>query len=310
MTPDEFTNQELRLDTGNGHSLYVQDWGNKQATMPIIFLHGGPGSGCSDGQKQYFDPARQRVIFFDQRGSGLSTPKGSLEHNTTDKLIEDISRVADRIGFDDFVLVGGSWGACLALAYALRYPKRVRAMVLRGIFTGSQAEIDFLDKGGFRHFFPDVWQTLLDRTPKAHHKDPAAYHQKRMFGSDPAAAKESAFAISELEGSLVRLDDRHTVQNIEDFDPSGITVEIHYTANRCFMKDNYILDNAAKLHMPVWLVQGRYDMVCPPLTAHTLHERLPNSQLVWTTAGHSGSDRANYDVVRSILLSMADKADA
>ena len=302
MDKDQFTLSEQMLAVGHGHKLYVQDWGNKSAKVPIIFLHGGPGSGVSDKHRQMFDPKLQRVILFDQRGSGKSQPTGSLEHNTTADSVEDIEKIAQEYKLDKFVVVGGSWGACLGLAFALKYPKRVEALVLRGIFTGSQSEIDFIDKGHFRAFFPDVWDAYLARTPKRWHQNPGEYHAPRVLAGSKKAKLESTYAYSELEGSLIGLDDRHSPEPIKDFDLNSTRVEVHYLVNQCFMSDRYILDNAHKLKMPVHLIQGRYDMVCPPVTAYELHKQLPNSRLIWTTAGHSGNDRANYDLVRSICM--------
>ena len=255
--------QETYLEVGDGHSLYIHDWGNKTARLPILFLHGGPGGGCSDGQKQLFDPASQRVIFFDQRGSGKSLPKGSLDHNTTDDLIEDINKITDHLNVKTFIINGGSWGACLALAYSLKYPQKVHAIVLRGIFTGSQRELDWLDKGEYRHFFPDVWSTFFAATPKQYQNNPNAYHYAQALGTDELAAKKSIYAYANVEGALLSLDDRYKPDAFEDFDPAGERIEIHYLANKCFMPNRHILDNAHILNMPIWLVQGRYDFVCP-----------------------------------------------
>lgn len=304
MTPDEYTIQEMFVEVGDGHTLYVHDWGNKTAKIPIIFLHGGPGGGVKDRYKATFDPTQQRVIFFDQRGSGKSLPHGSLEHNTTTDMVEDIEKIAKHLKLKQFILTGGSWGSCLALAYGLAYPERVKAMVLRGIFTGSQAEIDYLDKGHFATHFPDVWDRYLDATPASHRDNPGAYHAKRMLGDDPQAALESAYAYGNVEGSLLSLDDRYTAPSKVDYDPTLSRLEMHYMANRCFLPDRFIMNNAHKLRMPIWLIQGRYDFVCPPVTAYELNEKLPNSQLIWTTAGHS-NDRPNYDANRTILLQMA-----
>jgi proline iminopeptidase len=301
MTPDKHTNQEFFLDVGDGHQLYVVDWGKADARLPIIFLHGGPGSGVNDRYKQRFVPEQQRLIFFDQRGAGKSLPKGSLKHNTTQDLVEDIEKLADHLGLQSFLITGGSWGSCLALAYALKYPKRIAGMVLSGIYTGSKAETAYLDNGGFRTFFPDVWETYLSRTPEEHHQNPSAFHYKQAFGKDKQAAKYSIYARAEMESALLSLDDRHTPGDFDEFEPDNMRIELHYLKHDCFMPDRYILDNAHKLKMPIWLVQGRYDMVCPPQTAYELHQKLPASQLIWTTAGH-GNDRPNYDVIRTLLL--------
>lgn len=302
MTPDAFTIQETFLDVGAGHELYIQDWGNKDAKVPVIYLHGGPGSGCSDGYKQGFDGNMQRVIFFDQRGSGRSLPKGSLKNNTTEEVVEDIEKIANHFKLKSFIIIGGSWGSCLGLAYALKYPRRVQAMILRGIFTGSKEETDYLDNGGFRAFFPDVWDAYLARTPKANHQDPSAFHYKEMASGDHSRVKASTYAYGELEGSLLRLDDRHTAEDFDAFDPAGMKIELHYLQNLCFMPNNHLLDNAHKIKTPTWLVQGRYDMVCPPKTAYELNKRMPNSKLIFVQAGHSGGDRSIYEVTRALLL--------
>jgi len=303
MTPDEFTIAETFIDVGDGHKLYVQDWGNKEARLPILFLHGGPGVGVKNKYRQQFEPKIQRVIFFDQRGSGKSLPKGSLKENTTSKLVEDIEKIADSLKLEQFIITGGSWGSCLALAYSLKHPKRIHAMVLRGIFTGSKSEIEWLDKGRFETFFPDVWQKFESSVPASHSSTPTAYHFKMALGGDKLEAKKSAYAYENLEGALLSLDDRYTPEDFDEYDPSGIRIEIHYLVNDCFMPDRYILNNAHKLKMPIWLIQGRYDMVCPPKTAYRLHQKLPNSELIWATAGHT-NDRPIYDANRTILLQM------
>jgi len=298
MSPDQYTIKEQHLAVGDGHKLYVQEWGNPKAKRTFIFLHGGPGSGINDGYKAFFDPSTQHVIFFDQRGCGQSTPAGKLEANTTQDLVEDINKIADAYKIKTFTLVGGSWGSCLALAYGIAHPKRVEAMVLRGIFTGAQDEIDFIDKGYFSAFFPEVWEEFVQRAPEEFQDNPGAYHSAQALGKDLKAARKSAYAYSEMESSLLRLDDRHTPESIEDFDFYGARIEVHYLANRCFMPDMFIVNNASKLTMPIWIVQGRYDNVCPPMGAYRLHKALPNSQLSWTVAGHSGGERSNYDLTR------------
>lgn len=305
MSPDNFTLEERMLEVGSGHRLYVHRWGSKDAPEDIIFLHGGPGSGCSDRQKTLFDPTKQRVVFFDQRGSGKSQPYGSLQYNTTDDLVEDINKVSVAFGIKSFTLTGGSWGSCLALTYAIRYPAKVRRMVLRGLFTGRQSEIDFLNKGEVQRFFPEVWEQFSQSVPSEYRNDPATYHLPRILGSDPLAAKESAYAFARLEGAVVKLDDRSSIEVFEHFDPVPTTIECHYLAHACFLPEGYILKNATALTMPIQLVQGRYDFVCPPYTAYELAQKLPNASLTWTTAGHLGHDRANWEVVRALLQTSA-----
>jgi proline iminopeptidase len=308
MTPDQHTAKEFFIEVGNGHQLYVHDWGNKRAKLPIIFLHGGPGSSnCRDKNKMLFDPGVQRVIFFDQRGAGRSMPYGSIKHNTTQDLVEDIEKIATHLKLKKFVLTGGSWGSTLALAYGLKYPKRVAAMVLDGIFTGSQSEIDWLDKGGFRSIFPDAWERYVQATPKSHQHNPSAYHFKRILSDDADAARVSGYAYETMEGSVMNLDDRFAYADPTEYDPSGVRIEVHYLANRCFMPDRHLLQHARKLPMPIWLVQGRYDIVCPPVTAYELDQKLPNSHLIFTVSNHR-SEHETYNVTRTILAQLTEKS--
>ena len=271
-------------------------------------LHGGPGSASRDSHKARFDPTRQRVIFHDQRGCGRSTPYGSLEANTTQHLIEDITLRADKLDIRKFILNGGSWGACLSLAYAVEHPDRVAAMVLQGIFTGSQREIDWLDKGMFRIFHPEAWQRYLQATPEAHHDDPSAHHFARILGDDPQAASASGHAYESLEGAVMNLDDRFKADPTEGFDPAGIRTEVHYMRNHCFLPDRHIMQNAHKLTMPVWLVQGRYDMVCPPATAYDLVQALPEGEVIWTIDGHHAGHES-WNAIRTILLQLTINHD-
>lgn len=305
MNPDQFTISETMLDVGNGHSLYVQDWGNKKAKTTFIFLHGGPGSGCSDSHKLYFNPDKNRVIFFDQRGSGQSLPYGELKHNKTKDLIGDINQIAKRFKLKEFVLVGGSWGSTLAMAYGLAEPKKVKAMVLRGLFTGSKREIDFLEKGSVKDFYPEVWQAFLNHTPKKYHSDPTSFHIPRLLGDNPQIIFTSAYAMSLLQLSVMSLDDRHSSYLIDEFDPVPTRIEVSYSSKLCHMPDNYILKNAHKLTMPTFLIQGRYDMICRPVIAYELHNKMPNSSLIWTLAGHSGRDRANFEATQTAIASFA-----
>lgn len=286
MERDEYTNDELMLAVGSGHKLYVQDWGNKLAKNVIISLHGGPGDGTNDRHKLSFSPWRDRVIFFDQRGAGKSAPHGSLKNNTTQDLIEDISKIADKLEVEKFILQGYSWGSTLALAYALEYPERVSALVIGGIFDGSKRQASWTDDGEFSRFYPEVWQTYLERTPKEHRQNPSKYHFDKVLNGAAEEQKKSAYAYDCLEGGIFKLDDRFSPQPFADFDPAGIKTEMYYLSNGCFLPDGYILKNAHKLTMPVYIVQGRYDIVCPPETAYRLHKELPNSELYWVISGH------------------------
>ncbi len=300
MTPDAYTIRETFLDVGDGHTLYIHDWGNKAVKTPIISLHGGPGGRSRDRHKLPYDPRTQRVVFFDQRGCGKSLPYGSLRHNTTQKLIEDIQKITNHLNLKQYIVTGSSWGSCLALAYTLEHPEHVKALVLSGLFTGSQAEIDWIDKGAFRTFYPDAWDRYLAATPQSHRTDPGTYHYQRVMGDSADAARESSYAYATLEGDVLSLDDRHTSEAIDEYDPAPIRIEMHYMQKRCFMPDNYILNNAHQLTNPVWLVQGRYDMVCPPITAYTLSQRLPECELLWTISGHQ-AEHESQSLIRTII---------
>lgn len=304
MIPDNYTIQELMISTGDGHELYVQDWGNPDAATPVIFLHGGPGAASSDRHKGYFDPTSQRVIFFDQRGAGRSTPTGSLKHNTTQHLVADIQLIAEHFKLDSFILTGRSWGSCLALVYSYLHPEQVAGLVIGGVFTARNSEIDFTVKGGFRPFYPEVWADFCQTVPASYRDNPFVWHEARILGDDTEKARESAFAVSNMENALLRLDDRSYRGDFESFDPSGTIIETYYMTNKCFIDDGIILKNAALLTMPVTIIQGRYDMVCPPETAYELAKKLPHARLIWTLGGHSGNDRETWQLTRQAIREM------
>jgi proline iminopeptidase len=305
MTPDQFTNKEFFIEVGNGHQLYVYDWGNPKG-LPIIFLHGGPGSQIKDGKKALFDPRKHHVVFFDQRGCGKSLPSGGLDHNTTPDLIHDISLIADQVKFKQFVLYGSSWGSCLALAYAIAQPKRVKSMVLASIYTGTRFENDWVGKGQFRTHYPEVWERYLGRTPKAYHEDPSSYHYKNVLGDNEQLAASSALAVEELEHGIMALGDPGPALDPSTFDPTSARIYTHYMSNNCFMEEGHILKNAPKLSMPIWLVHGRFDMCCPPISAYDLNKKLPNSNLIWAISNHS-AEHENFSLLRTILLQLAEK---
>ncbi|HSH18070.1 MAG TPA: alpha/beta fold hydrolase [Candidatus Saccharimonadales bacterium] len=304
MTPDEYTIQETHIEVGDGHRLYVQDWGNEGAAMPVLSLHGGPGTPCSDSHKDYFNGSRQRAIFFDQRGTGRSTPYGSLENNTTQHLIEDITKILDSLKINEAVLMGGSWGSCLALTFAIAHPERVKALVLYGVLTGRQEEMDWLNQAGYRTFYPDAWQAYLARTPMEQHDDPTAYHFEQILGSDETASKASAYAYNALDSAVMKLDDRFKPGPIDAFDPVPARIQAHYFTNSHFLPDGHIMDNTHALTIPVYMVQGRYDMVCPPSNAYNLARKLPQAELIWATSGHT-PERESENVLRSILLELS-----
>jgi proline iminopeptidase len=300
MTPDEFTNRELMLDVGDGHQLYVQDWGKADAKTPIIYLHGGPGNGCDNRDKRGFEARRQRVIFHDQRGAGKSLPTGSLEHNTTQDLVADIEKITQHLALEQGVLVGGSWGSTLALMYGIAHPEQVTGMVLNGVFTATRAELDWLAGGGWRKFFPEIWETYIASVPAKHQANPTAYHIEQALGNDAEAAKQSAYAYQAMELALLKLDDIYDPGPYDTYDPAVIRTEMHYDAHQFFVEDGYVAANAAKLTMPIRLIAGRYDMVTPPQAAYELSQQLPNGHLVWTINGHLRQHEAKN--IQELLL--------
>ncbi len=287
MTPDQYTNQIFMLPVSHGHELWVHDWANKDAKTVFFFMHGGPGGSCKDKHKQPFNPKTQRVIFHDQRGSGQSMPKGRWHHNTTQDLASDITTIADKLGIKKFVITGNSWGSTLSLYYAINNPNRVKAVVVGGVWTSSRAEDAYMNDGGWRTHFPDLWQWYASTVPKKYAEHPSDYHFERAFGKDPIAATESIQIFGDMEAGLISLNDRHIPTPAKDFDPTGMFIEMRYMAKHCFMPDRYIFKNATKLTMPLYIVQGRYDFVCPPTTAFQLSQLVNDSSLTMVQAGHS-----------------------
>lgn len=298
MNEDEHTNQTFMLNVGHGHELWVHDWGNKTAKTPIFFLHGGPGGSCKDKHKLRFDPKNQHVIFHDQRGGGQSLPKGKWHHNNTQELAADITKIADELSIEQFVITGNSWGSTLALYYATQNPSRVKAVIVSGVWGASKAENAYMDGGTWRTHFPELWDWYVSTVPKEHKDDPSAYHFERALGDDPVAASESARLFGDLECRLISLDDRHQPTPAKDYDPRGALIEMRYIAKHCFLPDRYIIKNANKLTMPLHIVQGRYDFVCPPSTAYELHEAVPHSTLTWVTSGHA----AEHETITALSL--------
>ena len=287
MNEDQHTNATFMLPVGHGHELWVHDWGKKDAKTPIFFLHGGPGSQCKDKHKLPFDPETQRVIFHDQRGAGQSLPAGKWHHNNTQELAADISKIADNLGIDTFIITGSSWGSTLALYYAITNPERVSAVVVGGVWLSTKAEDAYMNNGGWRTHFPDLWAWYVSTVPAAHRDDPSAYHFAQALGDDPMKAAESARIFGDMEAGLISLDDRHIPTPADDYDPASSLIEMRYMSHGCFMPDRYILTNADKLTMPLHIVQGRYDFVCPPTAAYELHRAVPHSTITWVTSGHA-----------------------
>jgi proline iminopeptidase len=271
-----------RLEVGDGHSLYWEQCGNPDG-KPALMLHGGPGAGCSPDHRRQFDPERYNVTLFDQRGCGRSTPHASLEANTTWHLVDDIERLREQVGVDKWLVFGGSWGSTLALAYAQTWPERTTELVLRGIFLFRQKELDWLYQFGASEVFPDKWGEFLAPIPEAERGDIVTAYQRRLIGDDPAVQLEAAKAWSKWEAETVTLlPDPHVIEEhtSDDFAIAIARIENHYMVNRGWLEEGQLLANAHKLKdIPGVIVQGRYDMCTPPVSAWDLKQAWPEVDL-------------------------------
>jgi len=279
------------LDTGDGHQIYWELCGNPQG-KPAVFLHGGPGSGCSPDHRRLFDPQRYCVLLFDQRGCGRSTPHASLENNTTWDLVADIERLRTLLGVERWLVLGGSWGSTLALAYAQAHTARVSALVLRGIFTLRREELLWFYQEGASWLFPDLWEGFLAPIPEAERGDLIAAYRKRLTGADPVEQLACARAWSVWEGQTIRLlpDADTKEKHAQDaFSLAFARIENHYFVHKGWMDEGQLLRDAPRLAgVPGVIVQGRYDVCTPVRTAWELHRAWPQAdfQLV-PDAGHA-----------------------
>ena len=284
----------FELDVTPPHKLYVEECG-KLDGIPIVFLHGGPGSGCEPYHRQFFNPEKYRIILFDQRGAGRSTPHAELENNTTQDLIADMEAIRERLGIEKWVIFGGSWGSTLALVYAQTHPERVFHLILRGIFLCRQREIDWFYQEGASRIFPDVWQKYLAPIPADERGDMVTAYYQRLTSDDEFTRMQAAKAWSLWEGRTATLINRQSV--VDHFaDPhtalSLARIECHYFKHASFLKENQILENVSKLSdIPATIVQGRYDIICPLESAWELHKAWSDSILkIIPDAGHAASE--------------------
>jgi proline iminopeptidase len=286
------------LPVTDGHTLYFEESGNPNG-KPAVFLHGGPGGGTDGKQRRFFDPAVYRIVLFDQRGCGKSTPFASLEANTTWHLVADIERLREHLGIERWQVFGGSWGSTLALAYAETHPARVTELVLRGIFLVRKWEIDWFYQSGCSYLFPDAWEDFLRPIPEAERGDLVAAYHKRLTGDDKKARMEAAHAWSTWEGRTSYLLPNPAVlsrHGEDDFADAFARIECHYFVNDCWLSgDRALLDNVHKIrHIPCVIVQGRYDVVCPMESAWALKKAWPEAELLISLdAGHSAFEAGN-----------------
>lgn len=277
------------------HTMYWEECGNP-AGIPVVFIHGGPGAGASPASRRFFDPKSYRIIVYDQRGSGRSIPLGETQHNTTPLLIQDLETLKAHLGITQWVVFGGSWGSTLGIAYAEHHPKSCLALILRGIFLCRPSEIEWF-LYGMRTIFPEAWEEFANFIPQDERHDLAEAYHKRLMHSAPTIHMPAAKAWSKYEGVCATLlPSPETVSGfVQDTVALGLArMESHYFRHNIFLPDNFLLDNVDKIRqIPTIIVQGRYDVVCPIITAHELTQKWPEAEyIIVPDAGHSAFDPA------------------
>ena len=294
------------------HRIHVEECGNPNG-IPVLFLHGGPGSGCRPYHRRFFDPARYRIILLDQRGAGRSTPQGELKENTTADLLGDLEYLRRHLGVERWLLFGGSWGATLALLHAQQHPAAVSGFILRGTFLARRADLDwFVGPDGVRRVYPEQWEHLLAVLPADERRDPIAALYRRLTGKDELARRRAAREW-ELWGNRVVLGTEFEPgkqgEHVGSETVNQARIELHYAIHRYFLEENAILDGRDRIaHLPIILIHGRRDLVCPVEAAWALHRCLPESQLrILPEAGHIAGSEAMVDALVEATDEMAER---
>lgn len=303
LFPDIVPYVRHSLEVEPPHVLHVEECGNPGG-IPVVVLHGGPGAGCESYHRRFFDPERYRIVLFDQRGCGRSTPHAELGNNTTHDLIADIERIREHLGIERWMLFGGSWGSTLALVYAQAHPDRVNGMILRGIFLCSPREIAWFYQDGASRFFPDYWEDFLQPIPE-HERDNLLHaYYRRLTGADEVARMSAAKAWSRWEGRTASLMLNKEIVNhyASPFTALSLArIECHYFFNNAFLEPDQILHNMGRIsHIPATIVHGRYDIICPLEGAWALHKAWPQAVFnIVANAGHSASEKGIIDALVS-----------
>lgn len=283
------------LNIGDGHEIYFEECGNPGG-FPIVFFHGGPGVGCSETDRRFFNPNKWRAVLFDQRGSGRSRPGGSVDRNTTDHLARDTAKLLEHLKIKKSVFFGGSWGSTLALLCAMKYPQVVAGMVLRGIFLATNDEVSEYSVGRAGNYYPEFRERFVSGIPPEERNDVVGfYHRKIFFGKNSEERRKFAYEWARYEEAMLGLEWKSNSLIDKELEAypfeQWVRIEIHYMANGCFLSDRYILENAHLIpDVPIVIVHGRYDMCCPPVSALRLHKTLKRSKLHIAVAGHSSTD--------------------
>lgn len=282
------------LKVSDLHSIYVEESGNPNG-KPVLFVHGGPGGGTHPNHRRFFNPSAYRIILVDQRGCGKSSPHAETQENTTQDLVTDFEKIRIKLNIEKWQVFGGSWGSTLGLAYAQAHPERVTELVLRGIFLGRPQELQFFYQHGTSEIFPDAWDNFIALIPENERHDIMAAYQKRLTGTDKALRYQAALAWSIWEGSTSKLfTDPSLVDQHADpeFALAFARIENHYFMNQLFLKPNQLLNGVSQIRtIPGVIVQGRYDVVCPMVSAWELHKAWPEAELnIVPDAGHSAME--------------------
>ena len=293
--------QKHILPVSDGHRLYIEECGQPDG-LPVVFLHGGPGAGCESYHRRFFDPDAFRIILFDQRGCGRSTPHASLQGNTTDALVADIEIIRELLGIDQWVVFGGSWGSTLGLVYAETFPERVLGLILRGIFLCRPGDIQWFYQKGASALLPDHWEGFLEPIPAAERGDLVSAYHRQLTGSDEVTRMAAAKAWSLWEGLASTLLPKAAVTEHFANPKTALSlarIECHYFVNNSFMAEDQILQHATRLQkIPGIIVHGRYDVVCPLEQAWALHRAWPRSCLqIIQDAGHSATEPGIVDAL-------------
>ena len=312
---EPFSKDALKLE--NGHSIYFEQSGNKTG-LPVIFLHGGPGSGCNENHRRYFNPEKYRIIIFDQRGCNRSTPNGCVENNSTQDLLEDIESIRNKLNIEKLILFGGSWGATLALLYAEQYPQHVSAIILRGTFLARQCDFEWFAHDGVSRIFPDYWQEYLTNFDEEDMNDRLASLHHRVFSDNREIQLEAARAWALWAGRVVThnldLEDEYVLEEGNDEKLiNEVKIEMHYAKNRYFIKENQILNNISNIpDIPVTIIHGRKDLTCLAESSWSVHQALAKQNLanakyhIVSVAGHLASEPAMIDALITATDQMAD----
>ncbi|MEC9407404.1 MAG: prolyl aminopeptidase [Pseudomonadota bacterium] len=288
------------LPPEDGHTVWFEESGNPDG-IPVVFVHGGPGGGTQPLYRRFFDPDRYRIVLFDQRGCGRSTPHAELEHNNTWALVSDMERLREQLDIEAWVVFGGSWGSTLSLAYSQNHPDRCLAIILRGIFLLRQQELEWFYQDGASRMFPDAWQRYYHAIPEAERDDLLQAYYRRLTHDDPDVRIPAARAWSTWEASTSKLIPSDSlVQSFEDakFAEAFARIEAHYFVHGGFLDHpDQLIHNVERIrHIPGFIVQGRYDVVCPPQTAWDLHQAWPEAEFhMVPDAGHSATEPGIVD---------------